>query len=66
MDEQDSINQGNQTYPGHFPIKEPMKNMLIAQNRMSRNTIQERLEHPLTPRDEGCVFLCFSLLNRIV
>ena len=43
-----------------------MKNMLVAQNRMSCDTIQERLQHPLAPRNEGCVLLCFSLLDRIV
>lgn len=58
--------QENKAYPRYFSVKEPMENMFIAQQRMSRNTVQERLQHPLPTRDEGCVFLCFSLLDRIV
>lgn len=43
-----------------------MEDMLVGQNRVARDPIQERLQHPLAPRDHRRVLLRLRLLHRIV
>ena len=40
--------------------------MFIGEDRVAGNAIQERLQHTLPPRNHRYIFLCLSLLNRIV
>ena len=55
-----------QTHPGHLSVKESMKHMFIRQSGMPCDAIQERLQHPFAPSNQGRVLLRFGLLDGII
>lgn len=43
-----------------------MEDVLVRQDRVSRDAIEEHLQHPLSPRDHDSVFLGLSLLHGVI
>ena len=54
------------TYPGNLTIQKSMKHALIRQDRVASDTIEERLEHPLSSSDHDSILLSFLLLDRVI
>jgi hypothetical protein len=54
------------TYPGNLSIQESMKHTLIRQDRVAGDTIEERLEHPLSSSDHDGILLGFLLLDCVI
>ncbi len=54
------------THPRDLTVQEPVKDMIIGQNRMPCETIEESLEHAFPSRNHSNVFLGFGLLHCII
>lgn len=54
------------TDPRDFTIQEAVKYVLVRQYWMTCNSVEERLQHTLTPRNHSGILLCLCLLDSII
>lgn len=54
---------GGETDPGNVTLKEAVKDMLIAKNRMASDAVEEDLQHTSPPSDQVRIFFGFALVG---
>ena len=57
---------GFPTYPGNLSVQKSVKYALVRQDRVAGDTIEEGLQHSLSPSDHDGILFGLALLDRII